>query len=437
MTYEPSLADIGRHADSEVAGLRSQLAEASLQLTSALDAAEASALEVAGLNVHITDLEARIAELEAQLPTPLDEHTCHHGDRLADTFGVNTHFAWNSSVYGGNVTQAVDLVNRLGARHVRERLALKMAGQRQAFTALADLGVGAHVTIGVFNQPTDFAAHAAYVKANLALFTSVGGVNEPNNSPKPANWAAITVAHQKGIWDSLNGVLPVVGPALKDREATLANDFAELKTLGISRYLDFGDFHRYPMGDVPTNGLAERQAMASATVAGKPLYATEGGYNTSVGATTGGNAVTEAEQAIYAPRHLLEMFSAGIERFFIYELIDQDTGGAWPGNWGLVKAPSNDPATWKIKLAFSALATLIAQVADPGPAYTPPSVRATVDGPADLKTLCFGKRDGSAVMVLWRDLVASDTTSLTVTITLPDRVEHVDVGSTVQYLPIR
>lgn len=352
-----------------------------------------------------------------------------HSDALLNVFGVNDRLNWNSGVYQHR-DATNDLVVELGVRSIRDLVTGSTPKSKwDAMAYLASHGVRLHATVSrIGDDKATVEAACAQVVGHLDLFCSVGGTNEPN--APGGDWAPKVVQQQKWIWDALHDQVTVVGPALKDYVPDIGGDFAKLGAAGIADYVHRGDFHRYPRGVEPTNGLDERADMASAAFGGKPLVCTEGGYNTSA------SGVSEAEAAVYAPRQVLEMMLRGFDRFHVFELLDQSNDpGVHPGHFGLVACPSDDPRTWRKKASFDALRSLSTFLSDPGP-YTPQPVSVAVEGPDSLRSLLVGKRDGSAHLILWRD-VPYDTPAVGVVIYAGTTRQTVPVGDTWTHVQVR
>ena len=130
--------------------------------------------------------------------------------------------------------------------------------------------------------------------------------------------------------------------------------------------------------------------MRDAFKPGAPVVATEAGYHTQW--RKGG--VPEEIAALYLPRMLLHQAAMGIERTFIYELMD---GGLDDGDtehhWGLLRHDGTP------KPAFHAVAALLAALpagARPGP--LPPVPVLSSDG---VRSLAIDTGEGP-VLAVWR-----------------------------------
>jgi hypothetical protein len=116
--------------------------------------------------------------------------------------------------------------------------------------------------------------------------------------------------------------------------------------------------------------------------------------------------VPEDVAGIYMPRLLLEHVGRGEQRMYSYELIDSfaDPELTNPeAHFGLLRHDLSP------KPAYTAMKRLLALLADPGPAFTPGALAVTATGfPADARYLLTEKRDGTFVLLVWRDVSIYD-----------------------------
>lgn len=359
-------------------------------------------------------------------------------DKISDSFGVNVHYSFSTTVYG-NSSSVTDLVKDLKVRYVRDRMSPNPGAQRTQFGVLAADGIKAHVSMGVYNDTTQaqMNSYVAAIDLNPSYIASVGGCNEPNDEPRLSSWATIMKNHQQMLWNTMIsyglGSVPVVAGALKDNVSNLHADFITAGATGIGAYCDKADYHKYPLGGggkaTPSNGHQDRINWSVAAYGGPP-WCTETGMNNSNSRTP------EWVTGIYAPRLLMETFYRGVERTFMYELLDDpdSTGEALESHFGLVRTPvgsTNNPSAWGKKPAFNSLAALSVAMADPGAPVTPVSITLTVTGGgSDLRWVCAGKRDGSYYLVLWRDTAVYDhSTKKAVTVPLNTITVNSSVGN--------
>src|SRR5205085_9803106 len=129
-------------------------------------------------------------------------------------------------------------------------------------------------------------------------------------------------------------------------------------------------------------------ALAGRYAAGRPVATTETGYSDDAAFS---DSVPAAVAGRYLPRLILEQFRKGIERTYVYELLDFPTPGiASLSGYGLVRANG------KSKPAFKALSNLLRVFSDPGPPPVATSLAYSLSGgDARLRQMLFQKRDGS------------------------------------------
>ena len=370
-------------------------------------------------------------------------------DELANSFGVGIHAGWSGTIYDNAPELAQKLID-LKVRHVRDRIYPGNSRQAACFPLLKAAGIGVHGTIhaiqdGLPLTNVQMDNILAECFDNPGMYTSIAGVNEPNDTTGGAytfgaNWSTLIRNHQKHIHDRAiamgGGVESIrrVGPALKDAEASLEADFATMGATDIGQWMDMGDFHRYPMGGgpsttpTPTYLMAERIGWARGAWDHYDLFVTEGGFNTAdvIKQVSGFKPVSEAVQSIYHHRFLLENKLAGIKRTFIYELMDDEdpTDIAYEAHQGMVRAPvgaTTDPTKWTNKPTFTNLAAFYGALDDRGGGYhpetnpfTPPQVNMKVTcGDPLFRHLVTAKRSGVVQVHAWLDKAVWNTSTRT------------------------
>lgn len=364
---------------------------------------------------------------EPQPPAPrtrIPQRAWGRAATLAASVGVNVHFQFRDTVYG-ETDAVINWVRRLGVGLIRDRLGAASDEQARGVMELADHGVRAHMTCGVFDEVdgqqvfTDLRAHLMdRYRPERALsdtFASFGGPNEPNDEPRGRDWAERTRAIQADLWNTFRrepslDSLPIVGPALKVGVEDLASDFASLGDL--SPWCDYGDFHHYTMGRPPSAGLARQTSSARNAFPGLPLYCTEGGYNTGTTVVGGGQAVPDDVAAVYLPRMVLEHYRRR-QVFFVYELLDDPDPQSenWQAHYGLVSTPGRDPSTWSAKPAYESLRRLFELTMDGSGGSSPSaSVRVMADENR-VHHVRLRKRDGTVILMLWQEVPIFDPTS--------------------------
>ncbi len=343
------------------------------------------------------------------------------------SLNVNTHFSFANSPYDAKAAQQVI---DLGFAGVRDKLAVNAKGnpssprQVEAFRKLQAAGVKVHSTVGKLgDSPARIRGIVGAVRqlGGAKMFRSLGGVNEPNKGHKPG-WAEAVVAHQRHIWEASADLradgLEVAGPSMYDQGASPERDFAKLAALGIGQYVTHGDFHRYPKGVNPSNGLADRMKWTAMAFDGKSTYATETGYNTGVHITNRGNPVEEEEQAAYAPRLFAEFFKAGVDATFLYALLDDmSRSDDWERYWGQVRKDGT------VKPSYRALSYLAHLVKGASPTADTTRLKVAVT-PGDehmrYLNLDYG---GKHLLLVWRDVKSTETGGARIQMVFDRRVQ--------------
>jgi hypothetical protein len=225
---------------------------------------------------------------------------------------------------------------------------------------------------------------------------AVEASNEYDTSGDP-DWVQNITRQQDALYaeigdQSATRGMTVVSPSLA--QPYLASQLGELTAVS-----NVGDSHAYFGGYNPGNsgtGGANNPAyfmkMALVNTPGEPIWITETGFWAAPGAYWGGYGISEAAQATYTPRALLEFSNAGAARTYLYELADYETGD----DFGLIR--SNGTA----RPAFGTLENLLSLLKDTGPAFTLNTLAYSLTGAnSSVHQALFQKRDGSFYLALW------------------------------------
>jgi len=232
----------------------------------------------------------------------------------------------------------------------------------------------------------------AFLKSSVGL-SHVSGIEGPNefNQGHPANWASterefVHWLHDTVRADSAFNDVPLIAPSVWKR---LLADYQALGDL--SAWVDRGCIHYYSGAKRPTltggNTMEGALRDASILAPGKPIRMTETGWQ----APSGNVPVSLRAQAKYVLRNHFDAFGYGVEKVFIYQLMDDQTN-----LFGLTDANANP------KPAFYALKNLAALFKD-----TPSSGTlgySIGSAPAALKLFDFSKSDGSFLLVMYLDV---------------------------------
>ena len=326
-------------------------------------------------------------------------------NRFLDSVGVNTHLQFGDSVYDNFPAIRVRL-RELGVRWIRDGMCGGCSAYLDRLGVLAGDGIKTQL---IFGAPS---FGSGWLDANLAvlrqrLLGAVGAVEGPNEYDLSGdrNWLSGLRTWQQRLYarvkaDPALRALPVVAPTVVEGQNRAA--------LGdLSAFADSGNIHPYAAGLPPSSAHMQTERRVAGTLAsGKPIIASEAGYQTALSMPEGANQppVDERTQADYLPRLFLDNFAWGVRRTFSYELVDTFPN---PGqddaedHFGLLR---NDLTP---KPAFTALRNLLALVREGGSAARA-RLQVTVTG-GDARELLLAHADGTSSLVLWRDVTSWDT----------------------------
>jgi hypothetical protein len=318
-------------------------------------------------------------------------------DAFVDSVGVNVHLHYTDTRYYTDWRMIKSRLLDLGVRHVRDGMTVTRL--TDYYNRHIELGAAGITTLFIAGVDATSEELAAYPKLVPGAFEAYEGPNEHDLNGGP-NWERALRAAVIRIWGMRSipavGRFPIYGPSLTTEAA--------YKRLGdISAYADASNLHNYFSGHHPGSGgwgdggygsLTWALSRSAEQAPRKPVITTETGYWTD--AAVPGH-VTETIAARYMPRLLLEHFRHGIQRTYIYELLDfPKTGVPALSGYGLL-ATDGRP-----KASFTAVKSLLGLLADPGPSFVATPLGYTVSGGgSDLRSMAFAKRDGSQWLALW------------------------------------
>jgi len=356
-----------------------------------------------------------------------------------DSVGLCTHPNWRDTIWGRADWGAAVL--ETGVRNLRGKIGRSSIGK----AALADLrplfdaGVKINVTIAEDNNVDfDLAATKAGIDflADHVGAENVCGIESANEFSKPrtrpSDWVRRLRDFQAWLHDEVRSRrafdrVPLIAPSIWGR---LTADYRALGNLEPN--VDRGCLHYYTGGrrptlmGTPTQGseLGKRgdstleRAIADARILAprKPLWMTEFGYRVSGPGANDRGVVSESIAARYLLRGLFDIFAHGVEKTFIYSLID-DTHDGTTAYHGLLDG------ALRPRPAFAALRNLMALFRDePGaPAVTWPSYSLSGATPA-LQHHAFSRTDGSLLLALYQDVDSYDLAAQRALSVAPARV---------------
>lgn len=345
-----------------------------------------------------------------------------------DGIGVNTHLS--SKAYTERIEIVENAVRTAGIRHVRDEI--RPTDNLQLRRLLCSrCGIRFHLLVSpVTNTASQMLSYVQRLGAeNVSV---IEGQNEGDSDwfkaqPQARNdWSSTVVAYQREIFQMLRArfksdVLPIASPTVlnwKPGDMLLirpAADFSDI--VAIHAYVQHGE-EPETKADYSAISWYVRN-MRNAFKPDGPIMVTEAGYNTMT--RPGGTGVSENAAAIYIPRMLLNNFANGIQRTFLYQLLD---GGSDPGEWehhfGLLRH-DNSP-----KPAYDALVSLVGGMAvdDWQPSRDDELRLLHVESvpPSEIRYLAFKQRSGALVVAIWRAVSCWDVASATDIVVEPQPV---------------
>lgn len=352
-----------------------------------------------------------VAASVSPVPSTAQSRRTSPADHFVESTGVCTHLS--SAPYAERFNEVLRLTRSLGVRHFRDELRPSDDLDRWR-TLFRDAGIRAHLLVSpTTNSIPEMLDYLREMPPGSV--SAVEGQNEGDSDwfrAQPAaasGWTGAVIDYQRSLFQALRKVyssatLSILSPTVLDYQP---DDMALLNLL--AQYCDMVALHAYPQGHQEPETSDDYAALAwyvekigNPFKAGAPTMVTETGYDTS---RTG---ISPRAASIYLPRMLLNAYSKGIVRSFIYELFDEGTNPAEPEQrYGLVMVDGTP------KPAFQTLKILLSELSDPGPEFVPAPIEVEVGhAPRDLRISRFGKRDGSSYLALWRTARSWDTVAL-------------------------
>ena len=323
-------------------------------------------------------------------------------DSFIDSVGVNIHLGFTTSVYYTKFPVILNALKGLGIRHVRDGMPDWGTGNATYYknqNALGDAGMKCVYIAGI-NDTT------AYVTSYSNRVNNMEAIEAPNeyDASGDKNWASRLRQSLTNLRAAAAVIgVAAIGPSLVDANWwTATNSYA---TLGnVSALIDYNNLHNYPAGnnsETPGWGGCNTEGHCYGSLAwtldqtqftgsfSLPTWTTETGYYQNA---TKNNSAPAEVIATYLPRLLLWQYNGGVRRTYIYELADDPTSL----QYGLLDN------TGAPRPAYTAVASLMNLLADPGPAFTPTPLAYSIQGStANVARTLLAKRDGTYWLMLW------------------------------------
>ena len=284
--------------------------------------------------------------------------------QFVDSIGIATHPCWRNTIWGSS--QWAPRLIQSGVKSTRADIVHGAPGR----AALGDLRKVCAQRIKICALLPGRSLDRREALADLQFLADevgaenlcgIEGANEYNNPKhRPVDWASRLREFQAWLYEAVRSnshlaEVPVIAPAMWN---TVPQDCIALGNLEPN--VDRGAIHYYTGGQRPTRtavstggdtSMAAALSTARLNAPHRPLFATEFGYNVA-GAEKDLSpwVITERAAAKYLLRGLLELFANGVEKTFIYALVDIGRPGH---DYGLLDSGLNP------RMSFNALRNLM------------------------------------------------------------------------------
>jgi hypothetical protein len=335
-----------------------------------------------------------------------DTVTPRSAPALRDSVGVGTHIVYFNTAYG-EWSRIVDKLDELGVRHVRDGVYANPGWRdwNERYYQAVELAAahGIRFNFGL-NPPGSNTGTLDQVLAVLAgrLRHAVQSIEAPNEMDKYVggrNWHAQLASFNRELYRKVKAnpslrSLPVLGPSF-------ATVDGPARAGDLSRWVDVGNIHPYTGALSPSPELVRSELVRAGVTAGrdKPVWATEAGFHNALNSGRYEQApISERGAAVYTLRTVLEHFRNGIDRTYLYELIDLAPEPRMRDpvqHFGLLRSDFTP------KPAFTALKNLFTLVGE----HRRPELRSLqlrVRSSGEVRRLVLQKADGTHLVVLWR-----------------------------------
>ncbi len=334
--------------------------------------------------------------------TPLE--TAKSADSFIDSVGIATHLRYTDTSYArfGDVVEP--RLRELGIRHIRD--GGNDAGMFDKLNRLAQFGIRSTLVM----DPRDGITPDNAVEMLKKVLPSVVAVEGPNEwdvntglTYKGKSFPDGVRDYQTDLYSAIKGnaatsYLPVIAPSLAIPE--YGSRLGSLKSV-----IDMGNMHSYAGGNLPAQDLDWRWMTNTKLVSeDKPIVVTETGWHNAINDTQASQkGVSEQVSAKYVPRLFLEYFNRGIQRTFLYELMDERPQPDQENNFGLIRSDGTPkPAFYSLKNLMSLLNDAPGSKATGGLSYS------LTGNTQNVRQTLLQKSSGEFYLVLWSDVVSAD-----------------------------
>ncbi|KAM3095530.1 PA14 domain-containing protein [Phormidesmis sp. 146-12] len=326
-------------------------------------------------------------------------------DSFIDSVGIVTHLRYTDTSYArfGDVVEP--RLRELGIRHIRD--GGNDAGMFDKLNRLAQFGIRSTLVMDARDGVTPDNAVELLKKVTSSVI-AVEGPNEWDVNTevtyKGKSFPDGVRDYQTDLYKAIKGnaatsYLPVIAPSLAIPE--YGSRLGSLKSV-----VDMGNMHSYAGGNLPAQDLDWRWISHTKRVSeDKPIIVTETGWHTAINDTQASQkGVSEQVAAKYVPRLFLEYFNRGIQRTFLYELMDERPQPDQENNFGLIRSDGTPkPAFYSLKNLMSLLNDAQGSKASGGLNYS------LAGNTQNVRHTLLQKSSGEFYLVLWSDVVSADT----------------------------
>lgn len=364
-----------------------------------------------------------------------NNQTIYSAATFVDSIGINTHAGYSWAAYN-NASLTIDSLKYLGITTVRDAYAtdptavpvvnaLAAAGVKFDFVTSSDLPASGATGLAQYVASVD-----AFLTSHPGSIVALEGLNEANIqgfSYYGSSTLSAAAQFQAALYTAIRGDADLNNVSVYN--TTLAyNDANGYSQLGnLANYTDYSNAHAYVATYTPNQyGLGVSLDTAATSAVGKPSVITETGYSTLT--TAAGLGTDQTVQAKSILNLLVDSFSDGVKKTYLYELFDRDSSAsnADPeAHFGLFNSDGTP------KLAAKALHNLTSLLADKGTGgHTPTaSLNYSLSNMPDTgNSIVLGKSNGAYDLVVWAEpKLWNDTTDTEVS--NPTKSVAVHLGS--------
>ncbi|MBR0851324.1 hypothetical protein JQ543_26505 [Bradyrhizobium diazoefficiens] len=327
-----------------------------------------------------------------------------------DSIGINTHAGYSWGAYN-NASLVIDDLKYLGVTTVRDSFAtdpsavpvidaLAAAGVKFDFVTSSDLPASGSTGLTQYVASID-----AFLAEHPGSVVALEGLNEANIqgfSYHGNSSLAAAAQFQADLYGAIKSDAHLGSVAVYNM--TLAyNDASGYAALGnLANYTDYSNAHAYVATSTPNQyGLDVSLDTAATSATGKPSVITETGYTTLASAS--GLGVDQTVQAKSILNLLVDSYSDGVKKTYLYELLDRDSSASNTdpeAHFGLFNSDGTP------KLAATALHNLTTILSDDGKGGHTPTASLNYslgNMPATGNSMVLGKSNGAYDLVVWAE----------------------------------